>query len=496
LPRKTTMKYIGKMRKYFLAVFLMLAWPITVAYSVKAAVPNPLNEVIFSEIFPGNPSPNAGQEFIELYNNTNDAIDLAGWHVQYTSATKTDWSSPSRNITLSGVVNAGDYYLLASTGYLTDKSNLSYSAALSQTGGHLRILDNNRNLQDQIGWGNAAIPLGFAVPAPDPGTSIARDTSSEGFNLTLDNSTDFAGSLTPTPKADNVITVPAAEPDPNQDSSDPSVASTPPATTEYATIQISELLPNPASPQTDDQDEYVELYNPNNFDVDLTGYIITTGANSTYKHNIKGVTIEAGGYSVFYSRDTNLTLSNTAGKATLLDPSGKLLDETEVYSEAAPGVAWIFNQNHWGWSATPTPGTDNIFTPAVITSLKLAKAKTSKTTKAKATAKKAPKVKAAKTSKPKKTKKTPAAGTHSSLPKQPAKIHPAVLAGVGSAAVLYGLYEYRADVANSIYRFRRYRAAGGITRPAFITAAADRTARRFGRRKDHLRTWLGARLGQ
>src|SRR4051794_28930546 len=115
------------MKKYFITVFLVLVWPVLMPFSAKAATPVPLNEVIFSEVFPGNPSPNAGQEFIELYNNSDTDINLASWHVQYTSATKTDWSSPSRNVTLTGVIQAGDYYLLASTGYLADKSNLSFS---------------------------------------------------------------------------------------------------------------------------------------------------------------------------------------------------------------------------------------------------------------------------------------------------------------------------------------------------------------------------------
>jgi hypothetical protein len=489
------------MKKYFIAVFLMLAWPLLVTYGAKAAAPAPLNQVIFSEIFPGNPSPGAGQEFIELYNNANVDIELTGWHVQYTSAAKTDWTSTSRNITLSGMIKAGGYYLLASTGYLTDKSDLSFSAVLSQTGGHLRILDKSSNLEDQIGWGNAAMPLGMAVAAPDPGSSIARDTSASGYNLTADNSTDFADSLTPTPKADNIITSPPEETDPAGNTADPIVSSTPPVTTEYAQIQLSELLPNPASPQTDENDEYVELYNPNSFDVDLTGYTITTGLNSTYKYNVKEATIKAGGYSLFYSKDTNLTLSNTSGKAALLDPSGKLLDETGVYSDATPGAAWILNQGFWTWTGTSTPLADNVFTPlASVTSLALAKAKTPKTTKAKAAAaKKAPKVKAAKATKakkPKKSKKTAAAVASTAPPVQPTKIHPAVLAGVGGAALLYGLYEYRTDVANSLYRFRRYRAAGGITWPSFVSATADRAARGFGRRKDNFRAWFGTRLRQ
>jgi len=454
--------------------------------SVQALDPIPLNQVIITEVFPGNPSPNAGQEFIEIYNNTALDIDLSGWHVQYASATKTDWLSPTRTISLSGAIKSGEYYLIASTGYLTDTADITYSSTLSQTGGHLRVIDDGGLLQDQIGWGNAVMPLGVAIPAPPSGSSISRLTNSLGFNLSEDNNTDYAISLSPTPSADNLITLAAVEED-VASSSSPTPSTTPPVTVEYADIQISELLPNPAAPQSDDKDEYVELYNPNSFDVDLSGYIIATGINSTYKYAVKNLVIPAGGYALFKSGDTNLSLSNTTGKAQLMAPDGTLLDETGVYDKALPGAAWIFNAGNWVWTTTATPGLDNIYTQltfvkAATTTKKAAKAP-SKTAKRKSPA-------AAKTKKKKSVKSAvPLAG--STTPPPAAPIHPLVLAGIGSGALLYALYEYRNDLGNTLYRLRRYREARGSYWPAFASTGVRGATLRLGRWQDYIRARSG-----
>ena len=475
------------MKKYGAVLFLMLmVVSLVLAPTAEALDPPTTDQVIFSEILPST-SQSSSQEFIEIYNNTVGDIDLAGWHIQYTSATKTDWSSPSRNIALSGTILAGEYYLLATAGYLSDKSNLVFSSTLSQSGGHLRILDAANTLQDQIGWGSALMPLGVAAISPAAGNSIARLANTDGFNLSHDNSTDYAETLTPTPLLVNSISAPALSDDTEStDATD--TPSTPPVKVEYALVQISEVLPNPAAPQTDARDEFVELYNPNLEDVDLSGYIIAAGLNSTYKYVIKDLVISSGGYQVFYSGSTNLSLSNSVGKVQLLAPDGSLVDETSDYQDAPIGQAWIFNNGAWVWTASPTPGEDNVLTAAVVKAAS-AKKTSPKTAKSKSSTRKSAKT----ASKKKAAKPTVPLSTLSTAPKT-TKVHPAILASVGSGALIYALYEYKNDVANGLYRFNRYRAAGRDFWPAYSRLTSSRIARGFGRRQNNLRTWFGARL--
>ncbi len=82
-----------------------------------------------------------------------------------------------------------------------------------------------------------------------------------------------------------------------------------------AAPQITEVLPNPASPQTDADDEFIELYNSNNTAFDLTGFTLQVGL--TTKHNYTfppGTNLPARGYTAYLSTDTNLSSSNSRGR--------------------------------------------------------------------------------------------------------------------------------------------------------------------------------------
>jgi hypothetical protein len=150
-----------------------------------------------------------------------------------------------------------------------------------------------------------------------------------------------------------------------------------------------------------------------------------------------------------------LSLSNGGGLVQLLDPSGNVLDQSDNYSTAKDGYAWVNAGGAWQWTIKPTPGAVNILVspPALKTSVKAAKttAASSKAgSKSKTTTKKI-KTTAAKSTQP--------ANNFTTASSNATQVHPAVLAGIGAAALLYAIYEYRHDLANTIYKFRRNRKA-------------------------------------
>jgi hypothetical protein len=248
------------------------------------------------------------------------------------------------------------------------------------------------------------------------------------------------------------------EPDDNEQPED----NTPLVTTQLLPLALTELLPNPAAPQTDTNDEFVELYNPNDEPVDLNGYQVQAGTTYAYKFTLTNQTIPAKGYLIFTSGDTNLALANTAGKARLVAPDGSTVSETTPYEDAEDGQAWVLINGTWQWTTTPTPGTDNVLSLPTPT-VKAASTKKTTTTKKKTTAK----VATTKTSAKKSTAK-PAARTDYEDPTSidVAPVHPTVIAGVGLLALLYAGYEYRYDTANRLYQFQRYRAARREARTA------------------------------
>ncbi len=218
--------------------------------------------------------------------------------------------------------------------------------------------------------------------------------------------------------------------------------------------QITELLPNPIGTGNDATDEFIELYNPNPKPFDLSGFVLQTGLTTKHSYTFPAATsLPPGGFVAFYSADTGLSLSNTAGESDLLDPLGSLLSQTDAYGTAKDGQSWSLAKGSWYWTTQPSPGKSNtISEPTSSASSKSSKSSTAKKSTAGS-------VKGTKTS------NVSASLPIKSVPADAANVtpvHPATLAVVAALAVAYGLYEYRLDMANLFHRLKRHRALSRV----------------------------------
>lgn len=218
---------------------------------------------------------------------------------------------------------------------------------------------------------------------------------------------------------------------------------------------VTEMLPNPAGTGTDASDEYIELYNSNDVAYDLSGFTLQTGL--TTKHSFvlpNGTTIAPKSFRQFNALQTGLSMSNTAGQVSLLDTSGAVVIQSDPYDAAPDGQAWALANGVWYWTTKPTPAATNVIAQPIALPAAAAKKLTVKTAAATA------KVKSAS------TKKTVANKTSSAKAKtttnEPApvvattSVHPGVLATIACAALGYGAYVYRKDLANALYKLRRH----------------------------------------
>ncbi|GKX27523.1 hypothetical protein SH1V18_00030 [Vallitalea longa] len=102
-------------------------------------------ELVINEICWMGTTTSAYDEWIELYNNTNNDINLNGWTLISTDGT------PSIN--LSGIVPAKSYYLLERTDD-TSVPNINadqiYTGSLGNSGEILELRDSNNNLIDSV----------------------------------------------------------------------------------------------------------------------------------------------------------------------------------------------------------------------------------------------------------------------------------------------------------------------------------------------------------
>lgn len=226
-------------------------------------------------------------------------------------------------------------------------------------------------------------------------------------------------------------------------------------------IEVTELLPNPAAPLSDDADEYVEIYNPNDYAVNLAGYTVQVGDTFSYSYTFPDRMIAARQYLTVTSGISKLSLSNTSGQARVLEPTSTVVSHTDPYTKAPEGQAWAKINGVWMWTATATPAAMNVYIPPlakVSTTVK----KTSTAAAAKKTTTSSPKTTA--TNKAAAAVKSATTNTANAIKAAP--LHTAVLAVVGGLALLYAAYEYRTDIANRIYQFRRYRANRRANRTA------------------------------
>lgn len=406
-------------------------------------------------------------QFITLYNQTADTLDLSQFEIYYINS-----ANKLSNLPIAGMLAPHGFYMLSD-----DQVRLCYQMTINSVSlglatsigtlqiWHLSADKSTKTLQDNVSWTKSDQYSRLRQPTdlygdpqvlspgsgswidvqPDPNNSCVLQAVVGGANVT-----------TPSANPSNQLLPgelpPAVFVNASDDSTSSSTTALPAGDIGLAAPQISELLPNPAEPQTDSEDEFIELYNSNNTSFDLSGFKIEVGSSTKHDYIFPdGTTIPAKSFKAFFSEDTGLSLSNSGGQAWLLDPAGNVISQADPYGTAKDGQTWALGPDgKWYWTMTATPNTPNIVlipaTASTKTSTTASKTSTPKTsTKA---------VKAASTT----AKKTSTSGA-SSDPQTTggSKMHLWILAVIGAGAVLYAVYEYRNDLANLLYRARRYR---------------------------------------
>jgi competence ComEA-like helix-hairpin-helix protein len=113
-------------------------------------------------------------------------------------------------------------------------------------------------------------------------------------------------------------------------------------------IYFSELMPSPKG--TDETEEWIKIYNANDFDVNLSGWTIEDeiGAPTVYKINT-GAIIFANQYLIFKRPDTKIILNNEGDSLILRSPDDKIKDNV-IFEKAPIGQTYIKTSSGWQWS--------------------------------------------------------------------------------------------------------------------------------------------------
>ena len=293
-------------------------------------------------------------EWIELYNNKKQEVDLAGWTIEEGSGAKTNLEG------ILGTSGLSRFFVLEKP-----KGNLNNQ-------GDIAILrDSQGNLIDQVVYGDWDDGnSGNNAPAADDPKAIARKM--DGYN-SYNNLNDFLVTASPTKGTSNVII------DVEDKEDEAEIMNQELGNYDFSNdIIISEIFPNPEG--SDTEAEFIELYNKGDWDVNLAGWSLGDNSKRKFKidnrtpsvygeHSVSNI-IKASSYLVIYRSESGIALNNTNDSVKLFQPGKDEPLEAVEYSEVVEGWSYNFNKASkfpignldalWQWSEVVTPGEENI----------------------------------------------------------------------------------------------------------------------------------------
>jgi len=341
-------------------VIVLVLFLIFLAFPSQAA--NPL-DVVINEVAWMGTKISYNDEWAELYNNSDSLINLEGWILKTADGTL--------KINLTGTIAAKSFYLLERTDDNTVPdipADQIYTGALGNTGEKLELYDGSGNLIDLVdcssGW--------FAGDNKTKQTMERKNSQLPGSDPDNWQTSQNPGG---TPKAKNSLGVQIEKQlqespqikDKAQTVEEKPVEPEPQPQIYPSGIVLNEILPSPEGP--DEKEEWIEIFNQNNFEVDLSGWqIADTEGKTTIFIFSTGTKISAKGFLVLSRPTTKITLNNDGDGLNLIQPDGKIIDSV-TYKKAPQGQSFNRIDSKWAWSTTITPGSANVI-PTLISEAK------------------------------------------------------------------------------------------------------------------------------
>lgn len=320
-------------KSLFISIFLFLAVFFGTT-RVNAQIP----EVVINEIqiTIGTESPD--DDFIELYNPSDKSIDITGWRLEKTfqSGNKSEiikFSPKGYRV----IIPAHGFLLwTCNKGKDKDKTLPEFINNSNLSNNYSIALLRNNDLIDAITYGSgpreAYKPSIIYSEKIENGKSIERDLKENIFKKQEN----------PSPKntAFLIEFIPKQLP-----------------------LRINEVFPNPAAKGEDN--EYIEIYNFGDKNIDLTGFILKDATRSGGYVFPAETDLRPGEFLLIYKSVSKISLNNTEEQIYLLDDNENQIDFLEYFKtkeESSFGFDEV--ENTFRWSKNLTPGAKNIFDPA------------------------------------------------------------------------------------------------------------------------------------
>jgi hypothetical protein len=365
-----------------LIIFLIFFISIFFNYRVIAAGPIIINEIMYSP-----DGPDAGHEWIEIKNIFSNSIDLTKWKFfDGDGTTNHGLNEPPKNGGQGSLVIPANGYAILSGDAVTFLSDhpgfggilIDTVMSLGNTSDVLRIINNEGTVIDEASYSKE-------MGASGDGYSLERvnDYSNQfcvsqylGGSAGLTNVPNcFMPTPTPEPTftpTPTQISTPISTPTPtlnltpspsqilnNQNLGEQAPTSSPVINVPMTiSLNINEFIPNPDG--SDEENEWIEIYNAGETEVNLSGWKLKDASNKEY--NFTNEKILAGGYLVLLRPQTKITINNDAETLSLIAPSGEVASQIQYSGGSQEGYSFArYAKNDWRWTNILTPGKVNQF---------------------------------------------------------------------------------------------------------------------------------------
>ncbi len=362
-------------------------------------------QVVINEIMYDLKGSDEDREWVEIYNNSGESVDLTGW--KFNDGSNHILNIPPQNSGQGSIIlNAGSYAILADNAavFLSEHQGFSgtvidSSFSLKNTGAVLKIINKNKAEVDNVSYSSslggkengktlerqsdgllkeslniggtpgAANSAVSALPSPQP--SFAPEPTPVFTPIPLPTPLSAPpptplSSLSPLPTAIPTST-PSSFPAPEIiESPPPSFSQTGNeaqtnasfAANTYGRLLITEFIPSPKGP--DEENEWIEIYNPEQKEISLKSWRIQDAQEKEFIFKDDKI-IKSGEYLVLPRSLTKITLNNDGESLYLINPEGENVFKITQNGKAPEGMSFArFGDKKWSWTSKITPGAENI----------------------------------------------------------------------------------------------------------------------------------------
>jgi len=238
-------------------------------------------------------------EYIEISNTGSTEVDINNWRLR-------DYNAFTKDQT--------GFLLTGQIGISETKKYDSLNFNLNDDGDIIYLHDNSSNLIDQLNYGKYITPTPTPIPTETP-----------------------IPSNTPIPD-------PTATPSPTGEPT-----ATPTTYPKVENLYINEIMPNP-----DTGSEWLELFNNNDYDINLENYKIKD--DTTHYRIIGANTISAHSYFIFMF---NNYLNNDGDSLSLYDNLNRQIGKTVIFTNSTKGRSYSLQDDDSWCFALSTMNSDN-----------------------------------------------------------------------------------------------------------------------------------------